>query len=106
MNRMAKPLLVGLCLALPIGIASSSATIQVNGRIVSVHPEKSAFVLSENFKNLTFQVNNQTRFVINEREAKLADLQVGDTAVVTFNREGRQLVASLVQCTRKTARSP
>lgn len=75
--------------------------IDVKGKVTAVRPEKNEFVVSENVKNWTFQLAKDGKVLINDREAKLAEMQAGDEAVVTFNRQGDQLLANVVRCTRK-----
>jgi len=96
----------GLAIVLFVGLGAPLLAAETNGKIVAVRPDQNQFVLTENFKNLTFQVNNASKIFINDREAKLADLQLGDEASVTFDRQGRQLTASVVRCTRKIAAAP
>jgi len=60
-------------------------------------------VLTENFKNLTFRVGDDTMVVINGQAAKLADLNGGDAATVIYTRQGQVLNANVVRCTRKSA---
>ena len=96
-----KPLAIAVTLVLLAGLAIPVLAAETKGRVVSVNPEKNEFVLTENFKNLTFVVNNASRVLINNRESKLADIQAGDEAAVTFERDGTKLIASVVRCTRK-----
>jgi hypothetical protein len=77
--------------------------LEANGRIASVDAAKSEFVLTENFKNMTFHVSSDTMVVINGQPAKLADLNGGDEATVVYTRQGQQLNANVVRCTRKPA---
>src|SRR5947208_1451159 len=74
--------------------------VDVKGKITAVRPQKNEFVVSENVKNWTFQLAKDGKVVINDRDSKLADLQPGDDATVTFDRQGQQLLASVVRATR------
>jgi len=74
---------------------------QARGRIASVDPAKNRFVLTENIKNLTFRVSNDTMIVINGQPGKLAELNGGDEATVIYTKQGQILYASVVNCTRK-----
>jgi len=76
-------------------------SLEATGRIASVNPATSEFVLTENFKNLTFRVATDTMVLINGQPAKLADLNGGDEATVVYTRQGQQLNATVVRCTRK-----
>jgi hypothetical protein len=74
---------------------------ETKGKIASVNPEKNQFVITENFKNWTFQLDRDGKVMLNGRESKLEDLQAGDEALVSFTRRGEQLLADLVRCMRK-----
>jgi hypothetical protein len=90
-------LIVALLAALTMPILAADA----KGRIVKVRPDKNEIVLTENLKDLTVRLNKDGRVLINDKESKLADVRAGDQATVTYTRQGQQLNASLVRCTRK-----
>ena len=102
MNSLLKPVLAAtLALVLLAGIVLSVQAAQLKGKVAAVRPEKNEFVLTENFKDMTFEVTSQTKIAINGRDAGLAEMKAGDLAVVDFDRQGRKLIATAVQCTRK-----
>jgi hypothetical protein len=76
-------------------------SLVAKGRVVSVDPSKQELVITENIKNVTFQVDKAATVLINGQAATLADLRGGDDASVEYTRRGQQLLASLVRCTRK-----
>jgi len=92
---------VALLLTLVLGLVLPAWTEDAKGRIAAVTPDKNEFVLTENFKNWTVQLDKAGKVFINNREAKLADLQVGDEAMVTFARDGERLIASVVRGMRE-----
>jgi hypothetical protein len=96
-----KSLAVALIVALLVGLAIPVLAAETKGKIAAVRPLKNELVVTENFKNLTFQVNNGTRIYLNDLESKLADLQPGDDARVAFEKEGQHLIATVVHCRRK-----
>jgi len=97
-----KMLLVGvLVLALLAGLTLPLMAMDATGRIARVSPAKSEFVLTENVKDLTFQLAKGAKISINAKEGTLADLRAGDEATVTYTRDGQKLIASVVRCTRK-----
>jgi hypothetical protein len=75
--------------------------LDVKGRITVVRPDKNEVVVSENIKNWTFQLTKDGRVYLNDRESKLGDLQAGDDAIVTFDRQGELLFAREIRATRK-----
>jgi hypothetical protein len=81
--------------------AQPQNSLDVKGRVTAVRPEKSELVVSENVKNWTFKLAAEGQVFINDRPGKLAELQPGDEAAVTFDRQGQQLIATVVRSTRK-----
>jgi len=77
--------------------------LEATGKIANVNPTKNQFTLTQNIKNLTFRVANDTMIVINGQSARLTDLNGGDDATVIYTKEGQQLFANVVRCTRKAA---
>jgi len=75
--------------------------VDIKGKVTAVRPEKSEVVVSENVKNWNFRLAKDAKVIINDQEAKLADVQPGDDATVSFERQAQQLIASMVRCTRK-----
>jgi hypothetical protein len=86
----------------PSEIANGQA-LQAKGRIVGVNPEKSEFVLTENFDDMTFKMEKGGTITINGQASKLADLKGGDQATVEYTKQGQTLLATMVRCTRKSA---
>lgn len=87
--------------ALLLGVAAPVLADETQGKITAINPEKNQFVLTENFKDLTFQLSKDGKVFVNNQERKLSELQPGDDASVTFARQGQQLIANAVRCTRK-----
>src|ERR1700683_4651395 len=77
--------------------STNEELLDVQGKVIAVRPEKNEFAVSENVKNWTFQLAKDGKVFINNREAKLAELKVGDEAMVTFNRQGPEMVATVVR---------
>jgi len=75
--------------------------LEIKGKVAAVRPAKGELVVSENVKSWTFQLTKDAKVLINDREAKLADLMAGDDAAVTFDRQGQQLLATLIRASRK-----
>lgn len=73
----------------------------VKGKITEIRMAKNEIVLSENFKNWTFQLAKDGKVFINDREGRLADLLVGDHASVSFDRQREVLIASVIRSYRK-----
>jgi hypothetical protein len=97
-NLIHSPLLGGSQAQAP---AADQELVDVKGTITTVRPDRNEFVVSENVKNWTFQLAKNGKVFVNDREAKLADLQAGDQAVVSFDRDEDVLLARVVRSTRK-----
>lgn len=74
---------------------------EVKGKITAIRTDKNEVVVSENIKNWTFQLAAGGSVSINGRESKLGELQPGDNATVTFDRQGDRLLASAIRCRRE-----
>ena len=101
MLQRQKCLLAAAMAVLLVVLTTPLRADQLKGKIAGVNPEKNEFVITENFKNWTFLLDRSGQVVLNGRECKLAELQSGDEALVTFTRSGERLVASVVRCMRK-----
>jgi len=80
-----------------VGYIQAAETL---GTITKLRPERGEIVLTPNFKDMIFQVDNTTRVLINGHACQLADLREGDQAAVGYERVGRRLVAVMVHVTR------
>ena len=101
MSQFKMPLVGVLVLALFVGLVLPILAAEATGRIARVNPTKNEIVLTENVKDLTFQLDNSGKVFINGKDSKLADVRPGDEATVTYVRDGQKLTASVVRCTRK-----
>jgi Cu/Ag efflux protein CusF len=74
---------------------------EATGRISSVQPDKHELVLTDDAgKNVPFQVEKDARVIINDSEAKLSDLQIGDVVLVVHERQSEKLMVREVRCRR------
>jgi len=101
MNQRQKSLLSILAVALFLGLALPLWAEDVQGKIAGVNTEKNQLIITENFKNWTFQLDRDGKVYLNDRPCKLGELQAGDDARVTFTRQGERLLASVVRSVRK-----
>jgi len=96
------PFVIGvLVLALLLGMTLPVFADQLQGKIASINPDKNQIVITENFKNWTFQLDKGVQIFLNDRQCKLGELQAGDESIVTFTRQGERFLASVVRCMRK-----
>src|SRR5262245_23540054 len=91
-----------LALAFVFAIAVSAYAIDAKGKVKSVAADKNEFVMTDDTgKNWTITVGKDAKIFVNDKEAKLADLQADDMVQISYERDGQKLVASAVKSTRK-----
>jgi hypothetical protein len=102
MIRVSKTLMLVLTLVVLAGLTLPVLAADTKGKIASVQADKNEFVLTNaDGKNWTFHLNKDGKVFLNDKAAKLADLQAGDMATVTYEKAGENLNASEVRATRK-----
>jgi hypothetical protein len=102
MIRIPKLCLAVLVLVLLLGLAMPVLAADAKGKIKSVAPDKNEFVFTDSTgKDWTMHLAKEGKVFINDKESKLADLQAGDEATVTYEKKGEELMASAIRCTRK-----
>jgi len=101
MTQRPKHLLAVLAVVMLLSLPLPLLADQLTGKIASVSTVKREFVVTENFKNWTFQLTRDAKVSLNGREITLAEVQAGDEAIITFTREGERFLASTVRCMRK-----
>ena len=96
-------MLVGLlALALLVGITAPALAADAAGKIKSVEADKNQFTMVDvNNKNWTITMGTNAKIFLNDKEAKLADLQADDEVSIKYERDGEKLVASEVRSKRK-----
>jgi len=90
-----------LVLALLMILTMPLLADQLKGKIASIAPGKNEIVVTESFKNWTFQLDKDAQVFLNDRQCKLSELQAGDETIITFTRQGERFSASVVRCMRK-----
>jgi hypothetical protein len=90
-----------LAVVLLVSLAAPGFAAEITGKVMSVDPDKYEFVIVERGKSLTFQMDEDAQVLINDEEATLADLRVGDVVSVIERRDGDNLMAIEVRCERK-----
>ena len=102
MIRLPSILIGLLVLALLVGFATPALAADAAGKIKSVEADKGQFVMSDtNNKNWTITLGTNAKVFLNDKEAKLADLQADDDVTIKYERDGDKFVASEVRCKRK-----
>ena len=81
----------------------NETALDIKGKITAVRTDRNEVVVAESFKNWTFRLAKDGKVFVNDHESKLADLQAGDDAIVTYDRLGPQLVANVIRATRNVS---
>jgi hypothetical protein len=102
MNRLPKLMVALFVVALLVGVTMPILAAETSGKVKSISADKNEFVMADaNQKNWTFQLGRDAKVLINDKEGKLADLQVDNEVAVTYEKQGDKLIVSQVKCTRK-----
>ena len=102
MNRLPKFLFAVLALTLILGVTAPLLAAEAAGKVKTVDADKSEFtILDANQKNWTFHCTKECKVFINDKEAKLADLQADNDVTITYQDDNGKLMASLIRCNRK-----
>jgi Cu/Ag efflux protein CusF len=101
MKRAPTLILMLLAVALVLGLALPALAEEAKGKIKTLEPDKSTFtILDSANKDLTFTHDKDGKVFINDKESKLADLQVGDQVTVTYKKDGDKMLCTEVRAKR------
>jgi Cu/Ag efflux protein CusF len=102
MLRVSKVSLGLLVAVLLLVLAAPVWAADAKGKIKSVDPDKQEVVITDNdAKNWTFHLDKDAKVFLNDKEAKLADVQPGDAVAITYEKAGDKLMASVIRATKK-----
>lgn len=102
MFRLSKVSLGMLVAVLLLVLASPVWAGDAKGKVKSVDPDKQEVVITDDdAKNWTFHLDKDAKVFLNDKETKLADLQPGAEASITFEKKADKLMASVIRCTKK-----
>lgn len=102
MIRLPKWAALLLALALLLGLAAPVLADEAKGRIKSVTADKNEFVLTDsNAKDWTFQVDDNAKIRLGDKDGKLNELKVGDEVTIQYKKSGDKLTANEIRCERK-----
>lgn len=83
-------------------LAGSALAADAKGKIKTVTADKNEFVMTDaDGKAWTIHSGKDCKFTLNDKAAKLSDLQADDEVTITYEKEGDRLVASAVKANRK-----
>ena len=83
-------------------LASTAAAAEAKGKIKTVNADKNEVVVNDaDGKAMTFTAATDCKVTLNDKEAKLADLQADDEVLITYEKVGERMNASAIKATRK-----
>ena len=103
MNRVFTGVVMVLAVALLLGTASTAlAAEKATGKIKSVNAGTQQFVLTDkDGKDWTFQMDENAKVRLNDKNSELKELKKGDEVEVTYNKKGEKLIATRLTCKRE-----
>src|SRR5436309_6440627 len=101
MKNLAPAQIATLALVLLLALALPALAADAKGKVKNVAPDKNELVVTDNNKDWTFELDKAGTVFINDKAAKLADLQVGDEVTVAYEKRDEKLHASSVRAQRK-----
>ena len=102
MIRYSALLLSILALVLCLGLAIPAHAEEAKGKVKSVSGDKNEFVMTDSAgKDFTIHLDQNGKVFINDKAAKLSDLQAGEEVTVTYQLKDNKLMASEIRGTKK-----
>jgi Cu/Ag efflux protein CusF len=103
MVRLPKWFVVVLALALLVAFTAPAFADVTHGKIKSVAADKKEFVFTDkDGKDWTFQLTDDARIRISDKDVKLNDLKAGEEVAIVYQKQGDKLMASTI-CTGDVA---
>jgi hypothetical protein len=102
MVQVPKWLVAVIALFLMVGLAAPVLADETKGKIKTVSADKKEFVFTDkDNKDWTFQVSDDAKIKLEDKDIKLNDLKPGDMVTVTYTKKGDKLIATEVKCEKK-----
>jgi hypothetical protein len=102
MVRLPKWLFMALALALLVGLAGIATAAEVKGKITNITADKGELVVTDkDGKDLKFQVSEDAKISLADKEVKLADLKQDDEVTVTYEKKDGKMLVSKIRGERK-----
>jgi hypothetical protein len=99
MTRLPNWLVVVLALGLVALLATPVLAAEAKGKIKSVNQDKKEFVLTDtNGKDWTFEMDENAKVKLGDKDVKLGDIKEGAEATVTYDKQGDKLICKEIRC--------
>jgi hypothetical protein len=100
--RMLRGFAPVLALVAVFAFAATAFAADAKGKIKTVNADKNELVVQDaDGKSWTFMAARECKVHLNDKDAKLADLQADDEVQITYEKDGTNLNASVIKATRK-----
>ncbi len=103
MLRMPKWILIVLALTLMVGLVGSAlaADETAKGKIKRISPDRKELVVTDNTgKDLTFQLEDNAKVRLADKDVRLNDLKEGDQVEVKYEKKGDKMMAKEITAKR------
>jgi len=101
MIRIPKWLIAPLGIVVLLGLTNLAMALEAKGKITKISADqKELTVTDKDGKDLEFVMDDDAKIQLNDKDIKLKELKKGDEVMVTYEKKGRKLVASKVECKR------
>jgi hypothetical protein len=101
MIRLSKWLMALLGIAILLALNSPALALEAKGKIKKISADKKELIVKDqNGKDLEFVMDDDAKIQLNGKDTKLKELKKGDEITVTYEKRGRKLIASKVECKR------
>lgn len=103
MVRLPNWFVATLALAVLLGLVLPALAAEtIKGTIKTVAADKQEFIVTDqDGKDMTFQVDNDAKVQLNNKDSKLLDLKAGDEVQVKYEKQGERMIAKEIHCERK-----
>jgi len=100
-NHLSPARIATCALLLLLALALPALAADAKGKVKNVAPDKNELVITDNTKDWTFGLDKNSTVFVNDKAAKLADLQVGDEVSVTYEKRDDKLHAHSIRAMRR-----
>ena len=102
MIRMLRGFAPVVALLAVFALVSTAVAADIKGKVKTVTADKNEFVMTDaDGKSMTIAAARDCKVTLNDKEAKLSDLQADDEVQITYEKEGEKNNASVIKATRK-----
>jgi len=95
-------MLFALAMVLAFSTPALAAAETVKGKVANVSADKNEMTLTDkNDKEWKFQIDDNAKVRLNDKDSKLKDLKAGDEVEIRYEKQGDKYIAREIRCDRK-----